>query len=196
MSNWYVIGKHLAQSELSVELTYWLNNKVHEGVRLFHEGATVSEFQWGKAEYLSDAKLWDVWLVRLFCTEYELCARRLDYETGGNWQLRIAAQQNHLPPSEFPSRELLARCADDDEIALLLGQARGIEDEFDLRPNRYRRACISYPNGKWQEGIRCGLVTTRFQPPYGGTIVCWKELKSVKLDRRESTKPIQREVTA
>src|SRR5690606_14140877 len=112
-------------------------DKVHHGVRLFREGATLSEFCWGNRDFCVDAELARLWMIRLFCQQYELYARRLDDPGSGNWQLRIVAQENHLPQGER-----LTPCGD--ETVLLLGEARGESepsedrDVFDLKPNRYR----------------------------------------------------------
>ncbi len=177
MSCWKVQAKTLDQAQLSDRLNEWLF-KIDNGVRLFREGATVNDFQWGNSTSLSADALNLAWQVRLFCPHFELYARRLNYSSGGDWQLRIAARDTLI--SDGKSLQKVGQ-----ETVRLLGTATGNDEEFVADQNRYRRAKISYPLNGWNKDDRCGLVVNRFQPPCGAAITCWSQLSKVSLDRRK-----------
>lgn len=167
MNHWRITTRRRNDTDLETELTTWLN-KVAQGVFLFREGPTLSEYQWGNAGGISAPQLSLCWIVRLFCREFEIYARRINYEANNSWQVRIAAEKKHLPDGE----ELTPL---EEQTLLLLGEASGDGDHFVQKPFRYRRAELRYP-GSWNTGDSCGLLFRRFQPKEGGAIVCWQAL--------------------
>jgi hypothetical protein len=179
MNTWRIKTQRLDQIGLADEMATWLA-KVRQGVFLFREGPTLSEFQWGNAHDVSAAELSRTWIVRLFCREFEIYARRINYEAGNSWQVRIAAAKDHLRDGE----ELITL---DEQTQLLLGEATGDGEEFAQKPFRYRRGELRYP-GQWQWGDSCGLWTRRFQPKEGGAIVCWQKLDAVPSDSQSAHK--------
>ncbi|MCU0980222.1 MAG: hypothetical protein MUF25_13800 [Pirellulaceae bacterium] len=178
MNEWCVVGETVDQAALAGQLTAWLK-KVEEGVYVFREGATISQFDWGNERWWSETELDRLWTVRLFCREFELYARRLSYADPAPWQLRIAARgelRQDLPASQ-PLTDAGTDCV------RLLGTATGtaVSDhrtQFDPGSDRYRRARLSYP-GPWNVGDSCGLTANRFQPPTGAQIVCWTALTAI-----------------
>lgn len=187
MKQRYALGRTVDQPTLARELVAWLN-KVTSGVYVFREGAELSQFDWGNQRWLTEAELERLWTVRLFCPEFELYARRLDYAPAV-WQLRIAAWDTHS--QDLAAGELLEP-VDEDRI-LLLGEATGDATPQRYTPfglGRYQRAQLEYP-GNWKPGESCALRVQRFQPSEGAAILCWTQLMRIPTHEMRRQQPIQ-----
>ena len=168
----------LSEGELSIRLSKWFA-KIEQGVYLFREGPTISQFDWNNDEArFAEAELAGLWLVRVFCREYELFARRLNYNVEQTWQVRIVAEPRLLTAEPRLLTEGNTATFIEDAATVLWGDATGSGNSFVTKPNRFRRAKLEYPGTEsWSERERCKLLAERFQPAEGETIVCWTELK-------------------
>ncbi len=184
----YAVGKTVDQPQLSRELVDWLN-KVNTGVYVFREGAELSQFDWGNQRWLAEPELDRLWTVRLFCKEFELYARRLDYGLPGTWQLRIVAQEKYK--QDLADAQPVQWIAND--RLLLLGEAIGAATPEWYTPfglGRYQRARLNYP-GSWKPDESCALRVQRFQPPEGAEILCWTQLMLIPARETSQQEPKQ-----
>ena len=152
------------------EFSKWLGTPAAEK-RLFREGALVCDLTWANESSFSIQQLASLWMIRMFCCEFELYARRRSTITI-QWQLRLvaaeAALQDGEPLEHVGSTE-----------SYLLGVAD--QDEFKMNPNRYPRYQLRYPVDGVRDGDSIRLVVDSLQPKSGGgCIEVWRTLVSKK----------------
>lgn len=172
--SWKVFAREsISQADLTAQFAEWFPRKPR-GLYLFREGPTVCDLWWAddSAKFSSES-LEAIWIIRMFCEDFELYSRRLTFDDGGLWQLRIASWYGDLHEGE--AIDLVGT-----SNLMLLGKnhkpTAGDANNFQLEPNRYRRAKINYP-GDWKHEDNCRLVARQFQPTSGGgSISCWSHL--------------------
>lgn len=186
MSNRHIFARDpIDDRSLADELNIWLP-KQKVGLCLFREGATVCDLSWATPESLVQEQLKPLWIVRMFCIEFELFARRRTHEQGGRWQLRIIG-----PASELPDGHAVTPIGAATSVMMLGEQTE--DGAFVDKPNRYRRARLHYPvGGDIRPDATCRLIVQQMQldPDESGQsgepISCWTE---IQLDDSEIERP-------
>lgn len=147
----------------------------------FIEGPTCCKFAEPTQVTSNTNQIAILWQVRLFAEDFEVAARRLNFQDEQPWLVRwigaaLALLTDsgwsgplNLPPAK--SRNLL-----------LYGQVK----EGCFQEGRFLRAVLQYPGNAWKEGDRAILATETYELD-DGMIVRWKQITRYVEDLKEQT---------
>ena len=160
----------LTNSQLRQELECWFEKKTRGlYLYLFIEGATISDLDYASQENIEQLKLECLQIVRLFCTDFELYARRMSFENDGRWQLRTATSLEQLPADSLLKQESTRSLSSTNKK---IGQIQLLGKQ----PERFRRIVFKYPG--IDDPTTALLEFNQFQIADQPEIVCWTGIAS------------------
>ena len=137
----------------------------------FVEGPTVCDFV---SIDLAARAIERVWLVRAFARDFEFFARRIGFEPGKSWMVRVIGAS---PPQSNDWFEHTIKSENTSRI-LLFGKADG-SGKF-VEGTRFRDA-LEYPRVKTPIGGRAGLLLSECGTDDGAPIVRWMALEQLAI---------------
>jgi hypothetical protein len=135
----------------------------------FVEGPTRSGFIEPAQEVHHANQLAGLWQVRLFAEEFEIAARRCDFQDAQSWMVRWIAP---APPEGHGWSKPVNLPPGKSQNLLLYGQATA---EGRFREGRFLHATLQYSGNGWKEGDQAVLVTET-HPLDDSAIMRWKRI--------------------